>query len=99
MPVKPTLVLCLLGGCSSVDDGAVELSWTFRPASSSLPDKFVGCSANNEPGTHPIDAIELDWDVDGQEGHRTWPCENSTGATRFELPLGQAVLTVFPVCS
>ena len=100
-PVKPRCVLAalLFGGCAVVDDGAVELSWTFRPASSSLPDKFVGCNANNEPGTHPIEAIELDWDVEGHQGSRQWPCVSSTGATRFELPPGQAVLTVTPVCA
>lgn len=99
MPVKPALIISVLAGCTVVDDGAVELSWTFRPASSSLPDKFVGCNANNEPGTNPVAAIELDWDIEGHEGSAQWPCESSTGATKFELPPGQAVLTVTPICT
>ena len=106
MPVKPRLLRCALAtacllvhGCGVVDNGAVELSWTFRPASSALPDKFVGCNANEAPGTHPVAAIELAWDVDGHKGSRQWPCVSSTGATQFELPVGQAVLTVVPVCS
>lgn len=95
--VKPLLVLAT--GCTAVDDGAVELSWTFRPASSSLPDKFVDCSANNEPNSTPVVAVKLSWDVDGVEGSAQWPCQNHTGATKFELPPGQAVLTVSPVCA
>ena len=91
-------ILLSITGCAGVDDGAVEMSWTFRPASSSLPDMFVGCNANNEGGSHPVASIELDWDVQGQQGHRAWPCVNSRGATRFEVPPGQAVLTVIPIC-
>lgn len=77
----------------------MELSWTFRPASSGLTDKFVDCNANDYPGTNPIDQIELGWNVDGHLGSARWPCGASTGATRFELPTGQAVLTVVPVCA
>lgn len=96
-PVK--LLLLTMGACTAVDDGAVELSWTFRPASSSLPDKFVDCNANDEPGSSPVAAVKLTWTVGGVEGAAQWPCQNHTGATKFELPPGSAVLTVSPVCS
>ncbi len=92
-------LLLFATGCSITSDGAVELSWTFRPASSSLPDMFEGCNANNEGGTHPIESIALDWDVDGAKGSFSWPCGNFTGATGFDVPPGQAALTVRPICT
>lgn len=94
----PIALVCLTA-CAGVDDGAVEMSWTFRPASSSLPDMFVGCDANGEAGSHPVATMELDWNVNGIEGSRQWPCDNSTGATSFEVPPGHAVLTVTPICA
>jgi len=98
---KPSMLLpiALVVGCAVADNGAVELSWAFRPASSALPDKFVDCNANGEPGTHPIDTVALDWAVEGETGTFEWPCGGFTGATGFVVPVGDATLTVRPVCA
>ena len=83
-------------GCASVDGGAVELSWKLRPASGSTTD-FVDCDSH-QPGTLPVTEIRLDWDVNGAVGQGVWPCSAGHGVTGFELPAGQALLSVSPVC-
>lgn len=88
--------------CDTVRGGAVELSWKLRPASSSLPDKFVECDSG-EAGTNPVTKMRLDWRVtsdDGalSEGFDEWPCDDSHGVTGFDLPAGTALLTVTPIC-
>lgn len=91
-------VLCLsVHGCENVSGGAVELSWKLRPASSDLEDKFVDCDSG-KAGTRPVTRILLSWQVDEQQGVADWPCTDSHGATGFELPEGNALLTVSPVC-
>jgi hypothetical protein len=97
--VKSSLVLaCLLGACVDVNGGAVELSWKLRPASSSLPDKFVGCESGLE-GTGAVTLIRLDWEVEGLSGSRAWRCDDSHGVTGFELPEGEALLSITPECA
>jgi hypothetical protein len=96
-------VLCLLvHGCEDVNGGAVELSWKLRPASSSLEDKFVGCDPDRT-GTNPVISMHLDWEVRDPAGVRTgsddWPCTDNHGATGFDLPPGDALLTVTPLCA
>jgi hypothetical protein len=96
-------VLCLfVHGCQSVSGGAVELSWKLRPASSSLEDKFVGCDPGKE-GTGPVARMRLDWTVLAQGGDRTgskdWPCTDNHGVTGFDLPEGEALLSVTPICA
>lgn len=54
------VLVVALGACDTVDGGAVELSWTFRPATSDLEDKFVECDSG-KPGTNPVIAIRLVW--------------------------------------
>lgn len=89
--------LCLLvHGCSDVSGGAVELSWKLRPASSSLQDKFVDCDSKL-PGTRPVTAIRLDWG--DPDLYAEWPCSDNSGVTRFELPPGDALLSVTPRCA
>jgi len=97
-------VLCLLvHGCADVQGGAVELSWKLRPASSSLDDKFVDCESG-KPGTGAVTRIQLDWTVDAgaevgvRKGFATWRCDDNHGTTGFELPAGNALLTVTPLC-
>ncbi|MBA3394931.1 MAG: hypothetical protein H0T89_19955 [Deltaproteobacteria bacterium] len=95
-------LLCLgVHGCNTVDGGAVELSWKLRPASSSLPDKFVDCDSGKD-GTNPVTKIRLDWvvHVDGTDhsGSDEWPCNDNHGVTNFELPPGKALLSVSPLC-
>ncbi|MBS1120115.1 MAG: hypothetical protein H6Q90_2343 [Deltaproteobacteria bacterium] len=91
--------LCLtVHGCQAVDGGAVELSWKLRPASSSVPDKFVDCTPEDKPGTNPVKEIRLDWEIDGRFDSESWPCEDSHGVTGFELPPGVALFWVSPIC-
>ncbi len=76
----------------------MELSWKLRPASSSLPDKFVGCDSGKDD-TNPVTAMRLEWVVGGAEGFDEWPCGDSHGVTGFVLPPGEALLAVKPVCA
>jgi hypothetical protein len=96
-------VLCLpVHGCENVTGGAVELSWKLRPASSSLEDKFVGCDPGRR-GTMPVTHMRLDWEVRFGAGVRTgyedWECDDNHGATGFDLPEGNALLTLTPLCA
>lgn len=95
--------LCLaVHGCAAVDGGAVELSWKLRPASSSLPDKFVLCDtgklgSDGEP-LPPVTRIRLDWEVGTRSGFASWRCDDNHGVTGFDLPEGDALLSVSPEC-
>lgn len=97
--------LCLLvHGCEGASGGAVELSWKFRPASSSLEDKFVGCSPGpQEQRQGSILRMRLEWEVSTDAGVRTgeasWGCIDNHGVTGFELPEGTALLRVRPLCA
>lgn len=76
----------------------MELSWALRPASSSSSSKFVTCDSG-EPGTGPVTRIRLDWTVEGYpSGYASWRCDDNHGVTGFELPAGEALLTVTPEC-
>ncbi|HWO24983.1 MAG TPA: hypothetical protein VNO30_39860 [Kofleriaceae bacterium] len=95
--------LCLLvHGCEDVNGGAVELSWKLRPASSSAEDKFVECDSDVD-GAGPVDRMRLDWEVRGVTrvwtGAASWRCTANHGVTGFELPAGEALLTVTPLCA
>jgi hypothetical protein len=95
-------ITLLVSACDTVDGGAVELSWKLRPASSSLPDKFVECRSN-EPGTQPVRRMRLEWTVHTDDnrdvsGSDAWPCDDSHGVTGFDLPAGTALLSVKPIC-
>lgn len=88
-----------LTGCAQVDGGAVELSWKLRPASSSLPDKFVECDSGRD-GTRPVTRIRLDWEmVGGGSGFASWRCDDNHGVTGFDLPEGDALLSITPECA
>lgn len=84
-------------GCDTVNGGAVELSWKFRPASSSLEDKFVNCDSKQD-GTNPVTAIRLQWPEGNQVQHDEWPCDDSHGVTGFALPPGPTLFSVVPLC-
>ena len=97
--------LCLLvHGCEDVNGGAVELSWKLRPASSSLENKFVDCDPRMIDGVRikPVLEMRLDWEVRDRPnvwpGAAQWPCTANHGVTGFELPAGDALLTVTPIC-
>lgn len=96
--------LCLLvHGCEGVNGGAVELSWKLRPASSSLEDKFVGCEpGTDEERTGSVTRMRLEWEVrkdaSVHSGARDWACADNHGVTGFDLPEGDALLRVKPLC-
>jgi len=92
------LGLAAASGCTEVNGGAVELSWKLRPASSSLPDKFVQCDPGQD-GTKPVTRIRLHWDVGGEQGTAAWRCDDNHGVTGFDLPVGEALLSVTPDCA
>lgn len=101
------VALCLaVHGCTTVDGGAVELSWKLRGASGS-PSSFIDCNANGVltdtdgpiTGTGRLVAIEIRWNEAGLgSGAKTFSCHDGHGVTGFELPPGEAALTVSPVC-
>ncbi len=93
-------VLCLAvhaTGCTNVSGGAVELSWKLRAAAGSR-ETFLSCNVGLS-GTGRVTDIRLDWDVDGALGFRQWRCEDDHGVTGFELPEGNALLSVSPICN
>jgi hypothetical protein len=96
--------LCLLvHGCDMVSGGAVELSWKLRPASSSLPDKFVECTPDKKTGAGSVTGIRLHWLVAEPDGHSSqgsnvWRCEFNHGVTGFDLAEGTANLWITPEC-
>jgi hypothetical protein len=69
--------------------GSVELSWKLRDSRGRLE---VSCQAAN------VDLIRLDWNVDGELGTSTWPCDDNHAITRFTVPSGEASLTISPDC-
>jgi len=85
--------------CTTVDGGAVELSWTLRPASSPLTDKFIACDATVDGFQIHVAQIRLDWVSSNEPGPgAAWPCSHSHGVTKFELAPGDTLLSVTPVC-
>jgi hypothetical protein len=93
--------LCLaVHGCTDVGGGAVELSWKLRALTGS-EETFLDCVIALEPTNQRVEVarIQLDWDVNGEVGRRSWPCDDDHGVTRFELPEGSALLRVRPICA
>jgi hypothetical protein len=93
--------LCLaVHGCTDVTGGAVELSWKLRAATGS-DRTFLDCAIQLEPTNQAVEVarIQLEWEVEGEPGVRSWACDDDHGATKFELPEGRALLRVTPICS
>lgn len=93
--------LCLpVHACDLGTGGAVELSWSLRPASGSGSDKFVGCDARDSQNhlIRDIARVRLHWQVGGMTCSHAWSCDANHGATRFEVPSGMADLTVTLEC-
>lgn len=100
--------MCLsVHACTSVDGGAVELSWKLR-AASGASDNFVQCNPNGElldssgqpfPGADGlITHIRLHWQA-SKDGFAEFNCSSSHGVTTFVVPPGEALLWVRPVCA
>jgi hypothetical protein len=94
-------VAFMFTACDDVTGGAVELSWRFRPEPGYIPDDpadpFVDCDSE-QPYTSPIARMRLDWDVAGAGSSASWDCSAGNGVTRFDVPAGEALLTVTPEC-
>ncbi|MGE0870314.1 MAG: hypothetical protein AB7P03_17240 [Kofleriaceae bacterium] len=90
-----TTAWLVLLGCEPVDGGAVELSWKLRPAGAS-DERFLSCSP---AGTGRIERMRLDWVVGEVAGTDSWDCEDNAGVTGFDLPEGDALLSVVPMCA
>jgi hypothetical protein len=104
----PRVAMCLaVHACTSVNGGAVELSWKLRAASGST-DNFVVCTPNGQlvdssgvpfPGEDGlVTAIRLYWQAD-RSGSTDFKCAASHGVTTFEVPAGIALLSVKPICA
>ncbi len=93
------LLLFIVVGCTGANDGAVELSWSFRPASSSDPDTNVDCFLNGGSGLNPVTFVRLDWtSEDGTPGTDFWNCTDYHGVTGFSLEVGDTLLSAAPEC-
>jgi hypothetical protein len=101
------LVYLAVHGCAAANGGAVELSWKLRPASGATSDpnipSFLDCTIVDNsnlpiPGTHPVDLVELVWQVGAATGHSDFKCDDNHGVTGFDLPPGIATLSVLPLC-
>jgi len=92
------LYLLVHAACTDVSGGAVELSWQLRPASGAETSQpSIECTSGF-PLTGPVTGIRLDWDVAGTQAFAVFDCNAKHGVTRFELPPGQALLSVSPIC-
>lgn len=101
------VALCLaVHGCTTATGGAVELSWKLRPASGS-PDNFVDCDGTGTltdiggpiVGTGKLTQIRLHWSVANGPNHADFACGNGHGVTGFDLPPGEELLSVVPLCN
>ena len=99
------VTLCLpVHGCDMGTGGAVELSWKLRPASSGLAEKFVECESMQN-GTGRVQKIRLRWTAPSgrcdppEKCIQDWECDDSHGATGFELPTGSTELSIEPLCA
>lgn len=98
--------LCLaVHACDLGTGGAVELSWSLRPASgpgsgggSARP--FVDCErSTGQVQVRAVTRVRLHWTVSGSTPcSRAWSCDAHHGATRFEVPPGIADLTLTLEC-
>jgi hypothetical protein len=82
--------------------------------SSTISDSFVDCNKNGELtdstgtpilGVGAITSIRLFWQVGGQSGSvdaasggQDFQCSTENGVTGFQVPTGNALLSVVPVC-
>lgn len=90
-----TLYLGVHAACTTVDGGAVELSWQLKATSGAgTSQPKIDCDSML-PGAGPVTGILLDWGA----GQAVFDCNDGHGVTRFDVPPGQALLSVSPVCA
>jgi hypothetical protein len=100
--IRPLVTLCLLvhAACTDVDGGAVELSWKLRAATGSTEaGDVVKCGACDQPRPGEVAKIRINWDGDAGSGSDVWCCKDGHGVTGFDLPAGDVLLTVTPICA
>jgi hypothetical protein len=100
------VAVCLLvHGCTTVDGGAVELSWKLRSASGAA-DNFVTCDAGGKlldsKGMQLVSGrlvdIRLHWESNDMPAYADFKCSANHGVTTFQLPAGVNFLWVSPIC-
>jgi hypothetical protein len=97
--IATVLYLLVHAACTDVTGGAVELSWRLRPTSGAgTSQPFIDCNSGF-PLTGAVTGIRLDWDVAGTQSFEVFKCNAGHGVTRFEVPTGQALLSVSPICA
>jgi hypothetical protein len=97
--IVTALYLAVHAACATVDGGAVEMSWRLKPASGAdTSQPFIDCTSSL-PGTGPVTGIRLDWQVGADHAFAVFDCGAGHGVTRFEVPPGDALLSVSPVCA
>ena len=83
--------------CTSVDGGAVDLSWRLRTLEGhEISDGHHGCQDTG------IERMRLHWQIDepgGEMGSAAWACEDVRAITGFEVPAGNALLRIEPECA
>jgi len=79
----------MLHGCTKITGGAVELSWNLENMDGS---RFSGCPK-------VIDRIRLAWQVGTDTGSTDFACGDNHGVTAFDVPAGDAVLSIEPQCA
>jgi hypothetical protein len=95
-----TLSGCWISGCIEIDGGAAELSWSLRSQEGESVDSCHSAL---------IDDVRLCWEpvedgsVLGSGGpcrslHRSFPCEESSGITAFNLDPGETAFWIEPIC-
>lgn len=74
--------------CTDVTGGAVEVSWSLQ-----VPEGAgVSCASAR------IARMRLYWEADGEASFASWPCTDAHGVTKFEVPVGSAILRMTPEC-
>lgn len=90
------LGLAAAGACVEVNGGAVELSWSLR----TFEDTTTSCAQAN------VNEIRLIWEdaSDSPDGgnrpgtHADFDCVENRGVTGFDVPEGDQLLRVQPIC-
>lgn len=79
--------------CEDATGGAVDLSWTIRTTEATE----IDCDAAG------VEWIRLSWQMSeaagGETGSRRWRCTQARAITQFEIPAGDALLSIEPMCA
>lgn len=88
MAATVTILVALGGhGCAEIDGGAVDLSWTLERLDGRRVEQCIDAR---------VDKIRLGWGGEGE--YHEWNCEDRTAVTRFDIPSGERLFWVTPIC-